>query len=177
MSSKSSYFSEIQTFTLSWIWLMISALLVVVLAVVWTLEIQGVFQNTDFKIVDIQWAAIVQVPVFVVLYFLFRTMKLEVTINSEGLKWKYPPFVRQAKLIKKSEIISFKVGEYKPIKEYGGWGFRQTKKGSKKVAYNVSGNIGLELILKNSHTVLFGTKRREAMEFAMRKMMEVSSHV
>ncbi len=46
-----------------------------------------------------------------------------------------------------------------------GWG----KSGS---AFNVKGNIGLQLYLKNGKKVLFGTQRPDALKRAMDKMMK-----
>ena len=75
--------------------------------------------------------------------------------------------------LRKFEIDRFEIREYKPIKEYGGWGMKQGKKGVGK-AYSVSGNIGLQLYLTNGKKVLIGTQRRDAMLRAIRKMMENS---
>jgi len=48
--------------------------------------------------------------------------------------------------------------EYKPIREYGGWGIRYVIGG---IAYNVYGNKGVQLILKNKKKVLVGTQKPE----------------
>nr|MBP6978828.1 hypothetical protein [Lentimicrobiaceae bacterium] len=57
---------------------------------------------------------------------------------------------------------------YSTIGEYGGWGYRM---GGKKagVAYNISGNMGLQLELKNGKKILLGTKKPVEMEEALKK--------
>jgi hypothetical protein len=66
------------------------------------------------------------------------------------------------------EIESFEVRTYRPVTEYGGWGIKGS---SRNKAYNISGNVGLQLKLKNGRRVLFGTQESQAVEYAMRKMM------
>ena len=60
--------------------------------------------------------------------------------------------------------------EYKPIREYGGWGIRcSLKKGR---AYNVSGNKGVQLVLKNGKQLLIGSQRADELEEAIRSIRE-----
>ncbi len=53
------------------------------------------------------------------------------------------------------------IKKYSPLKHYGGWGYRVGVKG---VAYNMQGNIGLELILNNNRKVLIGTTNPQELE-------------
>jgi len=94
-------------------------------------------------------------------------------IRESGLFYRYPPFIIKEKKISREEIERFEVRQYKPIQEYGGWGFRQRSRRFQNagLAYNVSGNIGLQLCLKNGKKILFGTQRKEAIGSAMNKMM------
>jgi hypothetical protein len=52
--------------------------------------------------------------------------------------------------------------------EYGGWGIRYGRKGR---AYNVSGNMGLDLTLKPSKSFLIGTQTPDSIRYAMEKLM------
>lgn len=101
--------------------------------------------------------------------------KLIVAIRESGLYYRYPPFIMKEKKISKEEIERYEVREYKPIQEYGGWGFRQRSRRFRNagLAYNVSGNIGLQLYLKNGKKILFGTQRKDAIGSAIAKMMDV----
>jgi hypothetical protein len=99
--------------------------------------------------------------------------RMVVEIRESGLFYRYPPFIIKEKKISREEIERFEVRQYKPIREYGGWGFRQRKRRFRNagLAYNVSGNIGLQLYLKNGKKILFGTQRKEAIGSAMNKLM------
>jgi hypothetical protein len=100
-------------------------------------------------------------------------IRMVVEIRESGLYYRYPPFIIKEKKISREEIERFEVRQYKPIQEYGGWGFRQRSRRFRNagLAYNVSGNIGLQLYLKNGKKILFGTQRKEAIGSAMNKMM------
>jgi len=106
------------------------------------------------------------------LTLLFYKMKLVVEIRNDGLYYRYPPLINKFKMISIEEIEQIEVRQYKPIKEYGGWGI---KTGAKKYgkAYNVKGNIGLQLHLKNGNKILFGTQRKAAIGDAASKMINV----
>lgn len=102
------------------------------------------------------------------LFLLFFKMRLQIEIRDGGLRFRYPPLASNWKMISKEEIERFEVRTYRPVAEYGGWGIKGS---SRKRAYNVSGNVGLELVLKNGRKVLFGTQKSQAIKYAMEKMM------
>jgi len=97
--------------------------------------------------------------------------RLEVRLSSKGIHYRFWPYFRREKMIAVDEIASFEVRQYKPLAEYGGWGMKRGSKGA-GMAYNVSGNKGLQLVLKNGKRILFGTRRPEALQYAVKKMME-----
>ena len=63
------------------------------------------------------------------------------------------------------EIESFKAMEYSPLKEYGGWGIRYGFKGK---AYNVSGNKGVKIFLKNGSNIMFGSQKHQELAKALK---------
>ena len=105
------------------------------------------------------------------LFTLFIKMKLIVKVSETGLYFRFPPLILKEKEIRKDEIQTFSIREYKPVREYGGWGIKYGKRQTGK-AYNVKGNIGMQLVLKNNRKVLFGTQRADAFQRAMVKMMK-----
>jgi hypothetical protein len=111
--------------------------------------------------------------VLIAIIFLMLKIKLILEVRETGIYYRFLPFIRKEKKISREEIERYEVRQYKPIHEYGGWGFRQRSRRFRKngVAYNVSGNIGLQLYLKNGKKILFGTQRKEAIGAAMNKMM------
>lgn len=88
-------------------------------------------------------------------------LKLKTRIDEYGIHFQFVPFHLKRKTILWKEIATAKVRKYDPITEYGGWGikggfFWNKKKG---VAYNVSGDIGIQLELKNGKKILIGTQK------------------
>jgi len=100
---------------------------------------------------------------------LFVKSRLVVTIGSEGIEYRFFPFHRRIHTVPWSEIGNAYVRTYRPIVEYGGWGIRYGLRGK---AYNVSGNQGLQLELKNGKKVLFGTQQPQEMETAVKQSLK-----
>jgi len=110
--------------------------------------------------------------VLIGILFLMLKVKMILEIRESELIYRYLPFIFREKKISREEIERFEVRQYRAIQEYGGWGFRQRRRfRNKGLAYNVRGNVGLQLYLKNGKKILFGTQRKEAMNTAMQKMM------
>lgn len=99
--------------------------------------------------------------------------KLVIEVSNKSLQFTFKPFINKPIKYFKSDIERYEIREYKPIKEYGGWGIKQGIKGIGK-AFNVKGKIGLQLYLTNGKKVLIGTQRGDALNRAMKKMMEIN---
>ena len=82
-------------------------------------------------------------------------------VSTEGVSYKMWPFHGKSRVIKWEEIESAEVRKYKPIGEYGGWGVRIGTKGK---AYNVKGNMGLQLVLVSGKRILIGTQKPAELE-------------
>jgi hypothetical protein len=88
---------------------------------------------------------------------LLSLVRLEVGWNSEMLKVKLWPFMFTPTVFKAEDIASVSLQTYKPIRDYGGWGLRYSKKNGK--AYTVKGNVGLVILLTSGKKVLIGTSQ------------------
>ncbi|WNJ19994.1 hypothetical protein [Pontibacter sp. G13] len=83
-------------------------------------------------------------------------ISLRTEISKEGIAVQFFPFhLLKVKEYSWEDIELAEVIEYKPIAEYGGWGYRV---GSNGLAYSVSGNKGLQLSFKNGRKLLIGTR-------------------
>jgi len=102
--------------------------------------------------------------------WVFFSLKLEVWIDQKGIHYRFYPLISKNKLISNGEIQRFEIRKYSPLLDYGGWGIKKRFKWGR--AYNVSGNIGLQLYLKTGRKVLFGTQRSQAIMYAMNEMMK-----
>jgi hypothetical protein len=99
------------------------------------------------------------------------SLRLITEVTEEGLKYRFPPLINKVKTIPKSMIAGYQVRKYNPIGEYGGWGIKGGGFGKGK-AYNVKGNMGLQLVLQDNRKILFGTQRPDALQAAMDKLMK-----
>ncbi len=105
---------------------------------------------------------IVFLPFF--LWFYLR-LKLEVWIDNLGIHYRFFPLIYKERIISFTEIKKYEIRKYSPLGNYGGWGIKRSLRWGR--AYNVSGNIGLQLYLKNGKKVLFGTQKPQAMIYAI----------
>ncbi len=97
---------------------------------------------------------------------LFIFSRLKTKIDSIGVGITFQPFINKAKIFRWDEIEKAYVRKYNPLWEYGGWGIRYRWNSR---AYNTSGNIGLQLILKTGKKVLIGTLKPDDMELFLNK--------
>jgi hypothetical protein len=100
------------------------------------------------------------------LVFLVRWMSLLVEVRESGVIIRFRPFVRREILFR--DIRRCDARTYRPIWEYGGWGVRFSSKG---MAYNVSGDRGVQLELVNGKRILVGSQRSEALAQAIQEGM------
>ena len=90
---------------------------------------------------------------------LMAVLELRTTVTTDGIEIGFWPFHK--KRIFRSEIESARVRKYAPIGEYGGWGYRVGEAGT---AYNMMGDQGLQLVLKDGKRILIGTQDPEVLD-------------
>lgn len=91
---------------------------------------------------------------FFVFMAFFFTLKLNTTVTGEGINVK--TIYVLSRLIRFDEIASAEDIQYRPIRDYGGWGIRFGRNG---MAYNMRGDRGVKLTLTNGKRVLIGSQR------------------
>ena len=87
---------------------------------------------------------------------LFVSLKLITRVTNQEISVQFIPLHRKPVMFAFSDIREHSVRTYRPIMEYGGWGI---KRGIGGLAYNVSGNKGLQLVLKDGKRILIGTQK------------------
>jgi hypothetical protein len=95
--------------------------------------------------------------------------RLVTQVNAHGLFIRFIPFHFWTKEIDLKDVKHIEAKQYRPILEYGGWGIRM---GWKKKAYNVYGNKGVELLLKNDKKLLIGSQRAEELAKAIKSILK-----
>lgn len=98
---------------------------------------------------------------------LLEKSKLVTEYYPTEIRLRFPPFIRKEKVLRVDQIRTMKIRKYSPIWEYGGWGVRYGFKGK---AYNVRGNMGLQLYFKDGKGLLIGTQKKEQVNWAIHKM-------
>jgi hypothetical protein len=96
------------------------------------------------------------------LFFLW--LRLEVEVWPEGVLVRYRPFVNRRIAIE--EIAQAEPRLYRPLGEFGGWGIRGF---GYRIAYNVSGKMGVELTLVDGRRVMLGSQRAPELAAAIYK--------
>jgi len=102
--------------------------------------------------------------------YLIIKMTLKVKITSDALWVSFPPLIRRWRKITPAMIEKYEFRTYNAHREFGGHGFkRKLKRGS---AFTISGKEGLQLYFTNGKKLLIGTQRKQAFEYALKKLME-----
>ena len=170
-----SYFKEEQRFDQWWFRMIIMMSLVPVVVIFGVGIYQQMVLKKPFGNHPTSDTALLLTTLFVFLVmgattWLTFSLRLLTEVTSSGFKYRFPPLINKIKSIPKETIAEYQVRKYNPIGEYGGWGIKGGGFGKGK-AYNVKGNMGLQLRLKNDKKVLFGTQRPEALKAAMDRLM------
>lgn len=92
---------------------------------------------------------------------LFVSLKLITRVTNREISVQFIPLHRRPVIFPFSDISEYSVRTYRPVMEYGGWGI---KRGPGGLAYNVSGNRGLQLALKDGRKILIGTQKPEQLK-------------
>jgi hypothetical protein len=158
-------YHEVQKVRNVWIWLLFALLSIVFLCSFFD---QIILQRSIGSNLSPNWSlAVMGLFPFSVL-FLILYIKLTIKINYIGIFFRFSPFHLHFKELKWNEIDKIYIRKYNPISEYGGWGIR-TLSFKKNIAYNISGNTGLQIELKNGKKILLGTQNEDELEQVINK--------
>ena len=143
-------FEEKQKFTQWWLWVILLSFPIISV---------GPFDDNEINLY--------YVLIGLAIPLLFYLFELRIKVNEKGFHYQFFPFHLKFYTIKMDEIESFKAMVYSPLKEYGGWGIKYGFKGK---AYNVSGNKGVKVFLKNGNNIMFGSQKYKELEKALKKV-------
>lgn len=154
-------FEEEQRFTQWWLWVLVGGILLI--------PIYGIVQQIIFKepfgdnpMSDV--GLIITFIVNLVIFVFFWMLKLQTTITKDGIAINFSPLAK--KRILWSEVEQAQIVKYSPLIGYGLriW----TPYGT---VYNVKGNRGLFLILKNGKKYMVGTQRHREVEDIIQRLL------
>ena len=117
---------------------------------------------------------------------------LRTFIDRDGIHirmWMCPFYVKTKSFLW-VDIAEVYIRKYRPVAEYGGWGIQNGKDGrnplenlrfsvgkikipqkeTNNMAYNMSGNIGLQLVMKDGKKILIGTHKSDELSEVLQKL-------
>ena len=125
--------------------------------------------NNSMVIWEIFLAVFVGIGVPIAITALFLLLKLQTEVRTDGLYVRFFPFHIHFKRFAAEDLSEYHARQYKPIREYGGWGIRCSLRNGR--AYNVSGNKGVQLVFKSGKKLLIGSQKPDELEAAIRTIV------
>lgn len=157
-----SQFHETQKFTQWWIWLMLG---MVALIPLWGIVQQIILGHPlgDNPMSDL---GLVLFAVFTFAFIaFFRSIALITEISPEGISMKFFPFMQ--KQVSWEDVEQARIVHYRALSHGIGIG------GSYGTMYNIQGNTGLAIELKDGHKLLIGTQQEEEMESVLKQLGKI----
>ncbi|WP_299115865.1 hypothetical protein [uncultured Winogradskyella sp.] len=155
-------FKEKQRFNQAWLIILMTINILMIVGIILGKYIK---EPNSFSVIELVLLIgfILLIPGFI---FLF---KLVLRIDEKGIHYKFFPFHWKLKTIEWNSIDKAYIRHYDALGEYGGWGLKGGRlwKKSKGRAINVSGDIGIQLELKNGKKLLIGTQKKEEAEHVL----------
>lgn len=157
-------FTERQSL-MKWVKYLVLGSFVLVLGVVGSVFFAAEGVNEEPAVIVIMIVSLVVAALAPLLIF---SMRLETEIDHNAISIRVFPF--RTKEIKWDDIQTAYIRPYSPIMEYGGWGIRYSFRNGR--AYNMSGKIGLQLILTNGKKILIGTQQGDKLSRVLEQNFE-----
>jgi len=157
------FFTETQRMRFWWVWLLVAA----AAGFAWWTFVQGVIFGQPVGDNPPPYWAYWLILAFagIGLPWLIYALRMTTTVTRELLTVRYWPFVTRR--IPVGEIDSFAACQYRPIREFGGWGIRWA--GKRGMAYSMYGHEGVQLELQNGHKILVGSQQATQFEIALKR--------
>lgn len=155
-------FREIQHLTQWWVWLIV--LFIGVLG--WWAWIQQIWLGVPFGAKPAPDGAIWAVWALAGLFLplLPIAIHMHTRVDDRGVHVRIFPLL--FKTVPFGEIVTCQVRRYRPIHDYMGWGIRWTPWAG--WAYNLHGDSGVQLVLRDGRRILVGSQRAVELAAAIR---------
>jgi len=158
-------YREVQYFRQWWLWILIIA----VVALAWWAFIAQIIKGNPFgsKPAPDVMVWVIAMLVGMALPLLFLMLKMITEVRKDRIRIRYFPLY--TRIVGVGEIKTYGAVKYRPIRDYGGWGIKWA--GSRGMAYNVSGNEGVQLELTNGKKLLIGSQKAEELAAAIKQAL------
>ncbi len=118
------------------------------------------FVNSDKESLISVFISLIILLIVVILILLIR---LKTKIDENGIHYQFYPINFNEKFIPWSDISKCYIRKYRPLTEYGGWGYKRSPFGRGRVL-NIKGNMGIQLKFNNGKKLLLGTQKPNEVE-------------
>jgi hypothetical protein len=139
-------FQERQVFMRRW-WPLLLVPTVVIATLLWLVPAKPFHAD---------WSAAVAGVAVVLSIGLLLTLRLETRLDAAGIHYRLFPLQWAWRSRPWAEVAQAYVRAYDPLAEYGGWGLKGSRSNR---AYNIAGDQGLQLVLRDGNRLLLGTQR------------------
>lgn len=154
-------FSESQRFTQWWLWAILIGILILPARMLFSIW------SGDNK--SVHWGILViNIAIPLLVFVLFLMLNLKTSIDETGISYQFVPFHLKPMKNSWTEIDSAYIRKYSPLAEFGGWGIRYSFGNGK--AYNVSGDMGLQIVFKNGKKLLIGTQKPDEIRAVLKTL-------
>lgn len=148
-------------------------IVVIIFNAYWLIRVN--FNDNPFDLGSIPTSNLIVIAVLVLIMSIVVIIHnsfahLIIKINEKGITATYFSIGKKQLKIDVKEILSYNIRKYSPYKEYWGYGVRENSRRGK--AYILKGRVGLHIQLKNGKCLMIGTQKKQAIEYAMRKIMK-----
>jgi len=159
-------FREQQRFTQVWLWLILCAISGVY---IWGFVQQVLFRRPwgDNPTSDLSLMVLV-IVMSCGLPLLMYSCRLVTEVCADALYVRFYPFHLRRVRIDYTTITQCLAVKYSPLRDYGGWGVRDSRNGK---AYNVSGNLGVRLEFTSGVPLLIGSLHPIELAAAIKQAM------
>jgi hypothetical protein len=149
-----------------WVWVILIGIdLLFIFGCIQQLIFDNPFGNNPISDVGL---LIVTILIFLFSVLMIFVLSLHTYINNEGVFVKYFPFQFRYKFYDWNTIRASYIRKYNPISESSGWGISLGNNATK--AYTMSGNMGLQLVLRSGKKILIGTNEPDYLETVLMKL-------
>lgn len=161
MTRDGRLYQEEQRFRQWWVW----AVVAVVCGLAWWAMVQQVILRhpfgdkpmSDWGVVAFWLIMGLGLPLFM------WGIRLTTVVLPGKLIIRYWPLTKR--IIRLRDIQEAQVRTYRPLKEYGGWGIKGWSRHN--MAYNMAGDRGVQLVLRDGRRILVGSQRPEELALAI----------
>lgn len=161
-------FKETQTFRQKILWFLLLLITIGSIALFAINYLNSMNDGTNNSDISIFGLILVSVFTSFLLCFFYK-IELRTRIDNNSISYNFWPFIRDYKKLKFENIHSIYIGKYKPIREYGGWGYRLSLKG-RGLCLNVSGSQGIRIKMRDGYEILLGTQKKEELIKALNNL-------